>query len=199
MAPTPETSSYQRIDALVNGLVSAANEKEKMDERLKLVELLEKDRHLIVGAKALATYLKPRFTEDTDYIVGHGSFQKVRRWLSRENIPHQDDGEAIRVAALGLDIVDASNNPVLAEILKRENGVPSPEALAASKYIAMVSGTREPQKVHFDIGDFIGLVSLDGFEVERFLEYLVDRYEEQRPHAQELIDKIKKGESPITI
>ena len=67
-----------------------------------------------------------------------------------------------------------------------------------STTVAVVSGTRGQQKTHFDIGDFIGLVNLDGFEVERFLEYLVDRYEEQRPHAQEVIDQIKRGDSQIT-
>jgi len=40
---------------------------------------------------------------------------------------------------------------------------------------------------------------LDGFGLGKFLGYLVDRYEEQRSHAEELIEKIKKGEFPITI
>ena len=169
-----------------------------MDEHLKLVAIIEADRHVIVGAKALAAYMKQRFTEDTDYVVGHKTMQKVRQWLKRETVAHEDSGETIRVPELGIDIIDAAHNPVLKEILKRDSGIPSPEALAASKYIAVVSGTRGQQKTHFDIGDFIGLVNLDGFQVERFLEYLVDRYEEQRPHARELIGRIKRGDSPIT-
>ena len=198
MARAQETSSYQRIQAIVDGRISAANERGKMDEHLKLVAVIEADRHLIVGAKALAAYMKQRFTEDTDYVVGHQTFQKVRRWLRQEKVPHEDSGETIRVPKLGIDVIDASHNPVLKEILKRDSGIPSPEALAATKYVAVVSGTRGQQKTHFDIGDFIGLVNLDGFEVERFLEYLVDRYEEQRPPAQEVIDQIKRGDSPIT-
>ena len=179
--------------------MTAAHEKEKMDEHLKLVEMIESDRHLLVGAKALAAYVEQRFTDDTDYVVGRGSFQKVRGWLKRQNIEHEDSGEAIRSKALGIDVIDASNNPVLQEILKRENGIPSPEALAATKYITIVSGTRGQRKVHQDISDLIGLVTLDAFDVEIFLGYLVERYEEQRQHARDLIDRIKRGESPITI
>ncbi|MFH0983093.1 MAG: hypothetical protein V2A79_16360 [Planctomycetota bacterium] len=199
MAWSPRTSSYHRIHAILDQLISTAHDKENMDEHLKLVELLETDRHLLVGAKALAAYIKQRFSEDTDYVVGHRTFQKVRKWLKQQRLAHEDNGEAIQVGVLGIDIIDARHHPVLQEILKRENGIPSPEALAATKYIAIVSATRGPQKRHFDIGDFIGLVTLDGFDVERFLEYLVGNYAEQRPHAREVIDRIQKGESPITI
>ncbi len=195
----PETSSYQRIHAVLDGLVSAARKKEKMDEHLKLVGLIEADRHLLVGAKALAVYIEQRFTKDTDYVVGHRTYQKVRKWLKKEDVVHDDSGETIRAEVLGLDIIDASHNPVLTEILKRESGIPSPEALAATKYIAIVSGTRERRKVYQDIADLVGLVTLDGFDVGKLLGYLVDRYEEQRTRVQALIDKIQRGESPIVI
>ena len=45
----------------------------------------------------------------------------------------------------------------------------------------------------------MGLVCLDGFDMKRFLGFLVDSYEEQHGHAEEIIDKIKKGEFPIEI
>ena len=42
-------------------------------------------------------------------------------------------------------------------------------------------------------------VTLEEFDVEGFLGYLVHRYEEQRSHARGLIDRIRRGESPISI
>jgi len=193
------TSTYDQMNAIIQGIESAAAEREQMDEHVKLVALIESGRHLLVGAKALAKYLEPRFTKDADYLAEHRLFQKVRKWLRQENIEHEDHGGIVQSKVLGIDVINADSHPVLKEILKRESGVPSPEALAATKYIAIVSGTRGQQKLHLDISDFIGLVNLDGFDVEKFLGYLVDRYEEQRPHAQELVDKIKRGEAPITI
>ena len=66
MASTPDTSAYQRIHAIVNRRMAAAREKEQTDEHLRLVELIESDRHLLVGAKALAAHIEQRFTDDTD-------------------------------------------------------------------------------------------------------------------------------------
>jgi len=175
------------------------NGKRNMPQHAELVAVIEADRHLLVGARAMAVYVEQRFTEDTDYLVGHKTFQKVRRWFKKQGVEHEDTGEAIRSAVLGLDIIDASNNPVLIEILEHETGVPSPEGLATTKYVAMVSGTREQWKLHHDIADFIRLVGLEGFDVAKFLGYLVDRYAEQRAHAEELIDQIHRGEGPIVI
>ena len=175
------------------------NGKRNTPQHAELVGLIEADRHLLVGARAMAVYVEQRFTEDTDYLVGHKTFQKIRRWFKQQGVEHEDTGKAIRSTTLGLDIIDASNNPVLVEILKRENGVPSREALAVSKYVAMVSGTRQQWKLHHDIADFIRLVGLESFDVGRFLGYLVERYEEQRAHAEELIGKILRGEGPIVI
>ena len=169
-----------------------------MSKHLQLVEMIESDRYLVLGAKAMATYVKQRFTEDTDYLVGHRAFGRIRKWLVDAGIPFDDEGEAIRVEQLGIDVIDAANNPVLKEMLNRETGVPSVEVLAASKYVAIISGTRGQQRVHFDIGDFIGLVCLDGFDSEKFLSCLVDRYAEQRSHASEIIARIRRGEAPIT-
>lgn len=194
----PPSTAYERIQSIIEGRLAAVREKEHMSKHLQLVELIESDRYLVLGAKAMATYVKQRFTEDTDYLVGHRAFGRIRKWLADAGIPFDDEGEAIRVEHLGIDVIDAANNPVLKEMLNRETGVPSVEALAASKYVAIVSGTRGQQRMHFDIGDFIGLVCLDGFDVEKFLGCLVDRYVEQRPHASEIIDRIRRGEAPIT-
>jgi hypothetical protein len=187
------------MQAIIDRLILAVREREQLEEHQKLITLIESDRHLLIDTKALSRYLKPRFTEDTDYLVGHNMFLKVRKWFQENKIQHQDLGEAIQSKAVGIDVIDSGTNPVLKEILKHETGVPSPEALAATKYISIVSETRDRQKMHFDIGDFMGLVCLDGFDMKRFLGFLVDRYEEQRGHAEEIIDKIKKGEFPIEI
>jgi hypothetical protein len=199
MGRTSRTSTYDQVNAIVEKVVAAAAERERMPEHVKLVEIIESERHLLVGARALAVHIEQRFTKDTDYVVGNRVFQKVRRWLQREEIPHDDLGGALLCKSLGIDVINAGSNPVLKEILKHETGTGSPEALAATKYVAIVSGTRGQQKLHFDIGDLIGLATLGEFDVEKFLGYLVERYEERRPHARELIDKIKRGEGPIAI
>jgi len=195
----PDSSAYRSVNALVDEVVSRARARERMDEHLKLVEIIESGRHLLVGAKALATYMKQRFTEDTDYIVAHRTFLNVRRWLKQAGVAYEDHGGLVRSESLGIDVIDAGPNPVFKEILRRETGVPSQEALAATKYVAMVSGTREMRKFYQDVSDFVGLVNLEGFDVDRFLGFLVERYEEQRSHARELIDRIRRGESPLTI
>jgi hypothetical protein len=199
MAPSSRVSTYDRINAMVKQLQAAVSEREQMDEHSKVVGLIESGKHVLAGAKALATYLEPRFTADMDYVVEGRTFEKVRKWLVQEHVPHEDLGGAIRAQTIGLDIINGDGHPVLKEILKRERGIPSPEALAATKYVSIVSGTRGQQKLYLDISDFVGLVTLSGFGVEKFVGYLVDRFEEQRPHARELIEKIKSGEGPITI
>ena len=170
-----------------------------MEKHREFVALLESDRHLLVGAKALATYVEQRFTKDTDYVVEHKVFLRARKWLKEQNVEHNDHGQVIQSEEIGIDIIDAGSNPVLKEILRQENGIPTPEALAATKYITIVSGARSQEKLHFDLGDFIKLAKLAGFDVEKFVAYLVDRYEEQQPHARALIDRIQRGDTPITI
>lgn len=199
MGWTPETSAYQQVNAVTDTLIAAAKAREQMDEHLKLIALIEAGRHLLVGAKAMAQYVEQRFTRDTDYLVDYRLFLEVRRWFGRENIPHQDKGEAILSESVGIDVIDAHHNPVLKALLDSERGIPSPEALAATKYVSIISGTRGQPKLSFDIGDFISLVTLEAFEVEKFLNFLVDRYAEQRDRARKLIDKIKRGESPMVL
>lgn len=192
-------SSYERVQAVCAARMASVNGKRNMPHHVRLVEMIEADRHLLVGARAMAMYVEQRFTEDTDYLVGHKTFQKVRRWFKQQGVEHDDTGEAIRSTALGLDVIDASNNPVLAEMLKHENGVPSPEALAATKYVAVLRVTRQQWKLHHDIADLIRLVGLKAFDAAKFLGYLVERYAEQRPHAEELINQIHRGDKPVVI
>ncbi len=170
-----------------------------MLEHRKLVAMIESGRHLLVGAKALATYMEQRFTQDTDYVVEHRLFLKLRKWLREEKIDHVERGLVVQCEQIGIDIIDASSNAVLKEILKHEAGVPSPEGLAATKYIAIVSGTRGQRKMYQDIADLVGLVGLPGFDMDKFLGYFVGEYEEQRTHVAEAIEKIRRGEFPITI
>ncbi|MBN1491479.1 MAG: hypothetical protein JXA69_16325 [Phycisphaerae bacterium] len=197
MNRTPSTA-YERIQSIIEGRWAAARRAKQTPEYQQLVHLIESDRYLVLGAKAMAAYVRQRFVESTEYLVGHRAFGRIRKWLADAGVPFDDEGEAIRVEQLGIDVIDAANNPVLKEMLNRETGVPSVEALAASKYVAIVSGTRGAQRVHFDIGDFIGLVCLDSFDVGKFLGCLVDRYAEQRSHASEIIARIRRGDAPIT-
>ncbi len=199
MVWTPETSAYQKVNAVTDTIIATAAAREQMNEHLNLVAIIEGGRHLLVGAKAMAQYVEQRFTRDTDYLVDHKLFLEIRRWFNREKVPHEDTGEAILSESIGIDVIDAHHNPVLKALLHNERGIPSPEALAATKYVAIISGTRGQPKLSFDIGDFISLVTLEAFEVEKFLDFLVDRYTEQRGHARELIEKIKRGESPIVL
>lgn len=199
MSSTSNTSTFDRVHGIIEKLESAALEKLDMEKHREFVALIESDRHVLVGAKALATYVEQRFTKDTDYVVGHTVFLRARKWLKEQNVEHNDHGQVIQSEEIGIDIIDAGSNPVLQEILRQESGIPTPEALAATKYIAIVSGTRSQRKLHLDISDFIGLVTLENFDVKKFVAYLVDRYEEQRSQARDLIDRIHRGDSPITI
>lgn len=161
--------------------------------------MIEARRHLLVGAKALTAYMEQRFTKDTDYVVGRRDFARIRKWFREQGIAHEDRGEVIQSEALAIDVIDGHFHPVLKEILKQESGLPSAEALAATKYVAFVSDTREQRKKYQHIADFAGLVTLDGFDVNKFLAFLVDRHAEQRGQARELIDRIRRNEFPITI
>ena len=198
MVSNPTTSTYDRVHAIIDPMVQAAEQKTRMDKHRELVALIEADRHLLIGAKAMAVHIEQRFTKDTDYTVDRKRFQQVRKWLTEQGIEFQDVGPALRCETLGIDLVNASSRPVLKEILRHETGLPSPEALAAAKYVSIVSGTREPRRAIQDASDFVGLVTLGQFQDARFLGYLVNRFEEQRPHAVELLARIRRGETPLT-
>ena len=165
--------------------------------RLKkdLIALIESGRHLLIGAKALIQYTRPRFTEDTDYAVGRQMFRRVRKWFRdrRETVDCEDAGEMIRSKSLALDIINAHNNPVLLCVLRAESGLPSPEALAACKYAAMTSPTRDRVERIQDFADFSRLVLLDDFDTRKLLGYLAPPYDAQRDEVARLIDDIRSG------
>lgn len=163
--------------------------------RRELVELIESARHLLIGAQALMQYTPPRFTDDVDYLVGPKSFARIRKWL-RAHEPegaHVDEGEAIRAEGLAVDIVNARHNPVLSAVLKAESGVPSPEALAACKYVAMTNLTRGRSARLQDAADFSKLVLRDAFNRKKLIGYMVDRYEQEHAAIEKLIDDLAAG------
>ena len=63
MSSTSNTSTFDRVHGIIEKLESAALEKLEMEKHREFVALIESDRHLLVGAKALATYVEQRFTK----------------------------------------------------------------------------------------------------------------------------------------
>ena len=165
---------YEQIDAFIEKLVMAAAEKESLPERQELEAIIRDGGGLLIEAKALALYVKPRFSEDTDYLVDGRTFQRVRAWFRdhRDRIDYDDGGEAIACEPLGIDVVDARNHPVLLEIARRESVVPSAEALAAMKYCSAINPARKRRDQ--DAVDFRSLVKLPGFDDAKCLGYFVD-------------------------
>jgi hypothetical protein len=194
-----QTSTYDRVQSVLDQVVSAAAEKEMTLQHRKLIFIIEADRHLLIGAKALAAHMDQRFTKDTEYLVNRSTYQKVRKWLHEENVEHNDLSESLLIESLAIDVLDADDHPVLKKILQSETGIPSAEALAAMKCIAIISDTRNQRKRYLDLSDFVGLVTLQGFRIERLLEYFVDRFEKQRPRVAEVIGKIRRGDRDIVI
>ena len=189
--------TYQDVDAFLNGLVMAATEKEQQPQRQELEDLIRASGGLLIGAKALAHYLKPRFTQDTDYLVDGKAFQKVRKWFEshRGTIVYDDQKEAICCDVLAIDVIDARHHPVLLEVARRESVLPSPEALAAIKYAASPLRTRREQ----DVVDFHSLVRLEGFNTDKCLGFFAGQAEPLRQEIQAAIERIRRGDSPVTI
>jgi hypothetical protein len=196
---TVQQPGYEQIDALIERLVMAAAEKESLSERQELEALIREGGGLLIGAKALALYVKPRFSEDTDYLVDGKTFHKVRAWFRdhRDHITYEDGGEAIACEPLGIDVVDARNHPVLLEIARRESNVPSAEALAAIKYCSAINPARTRRDQ--DAVDFRSLVKLPDFDDAKCLAYFVDRFEPPRAEVAAAIDKIRKGDPGVAI
>jgi hypothetical protein len=165
--------------------------------RLELVELIESGRHLLIGGQALMQYTPPRFTDDVDYLVGPRLFARVRKRLKAhaDAVSHIDEGEEVRSESLAVDVVNARHNPVLSAVLKAESGVPSPEGLAACKYVAMTNPTRGRSARLQDAADFSKLVLRDGFDRSKLLSYMVDRYERDHGPIVKLIDDLAAGRS----
>ena len=194
MVPAEESSSYHQVSALIERLrIVMPDEDARL--RQELVALIESGRHLLIGAKALMRYTRPRFTEDTDYAVGLQMFRRVRKWFRDHGhcVSYDDVGEEIRSKSLAVDVINAHNNPVLLHVLQSETGLPSAEGLAAYKYVAMTSPTRARAERIQDFADFSKLVLLGDFDAARFLGYMVGSYEEQRSEIEQLIDDIKAG------
>ncbi len=194
-----EQAGYEQVDAFIERLVMAAAEKENLPERQELEAIIRHGGGLLIGAKALARYVKPRFSEDTDYLVDGRTFQKVRAWFRdhKDRVAYEDGGEAINCETLGIDIVDARNHPVLLEIARRESVIPSPEALAAMKYCAAINPARSRRDQ--DAVDFRSLVKLPGFDDAKCLGYFVDRFESLRGEVAAAIDRIRKGDPGVAI
>jgi hypothetical protein len=194
-----EQVSYEQVDAFSERLIVAAAEKENLPERQELDAIIRQAGGLLIGAKALARYVKPRFTEDTDYLVDGKTFQRVRAWFAEHKgrIAYEDGGEAITCEALGIDIFDARNHPVLLEISRRESVAPSPEALAAMKYCSAINPARTRRDQ--DAVDFRSLVKLPGFDDAKCLSYFVDRFEALRGEVAAAIDRIRKGDPGVAI
>jgi len=191
--------TYEQADALIERTVMAAAERESLPERQELEGIIREAGGLLIGAKALAHYVKPRFTDDTDYLVDGKTFQTVRAWFRKhkDRIPYVDAGEAITCDTLGIDIVDARNHPVLLEVTRRESVLPSPEALAAIKYCSAINPARTRRDQ--DAVDFRALVRLAGFDTARCLSYFVDRFESLRPEVEASIDKIRRGDPGVSL
>lgn len=198
IGPSSNAGSLDRVVSdMVERLRSALAEKERMPQREQLVQMIESGKHVLVGAKALAHYTKPRFTEDTDYVVSGQTFARIRKWARQNGIEHDDLGLVLRFASLALAVIDGQSNEVFKEMLKRERAVPAPEALAAAKYVSMVDLERAQRRL-LDASDFAELVMLKDFEQEKLHSYLVSPYADQWPQVQKLIDDIRAGRS-ITI
>lgn len=191
--------NYQDIDSFINGLVMAAEEKESQPQRQELEAIIRSGGALLIGAKALAHYVKPRFTADTDYLVDGKTFRQVRRWFEarQDQIPYDDNGESISCESLAIDVIDARHHPVLLEVMRRESVLPSPEALAAVKYCSIVNPARKRKDQ--DVVDFRSLVLRDDFDASQCLSFFVEPFESLRSEVVDAIERIKRGDPGITI
>ena len=194
MSQRTTTSSYRVITELIEQLSNPMSE-DTANLRQELVDLIESGRHLLIGAKALARFTRPRFTEDTDYAVDLQAYRRVSKWFRerRDRVTYEDLGEAIRCKTLAIDVINAHNNDVLLEVLQHETGLPSAEGLAACKFVAMSSPTRDRADRIQDFADFSRLALLDEFDAQKLLSYMVGPYAEQREETQRLIDDIRAG------
>src|SRR5205085_323362 len=98
-------STDAAVDEFTSRLEATLAQKERMPERQELIGMIESGPHILIGAKALAHYTPPRFTQDTDYIVSGQIFARIRKWMREEAIEHQDHGMVIRFLWLGLDVI----------------------------------------------------------------------------------------------
>lgn len=190
-------SAFASVSAMIGRLETANGERERMPGHQELIEIIESGEYLLIGAKALAHFVKPRFTADTDYVVSGKTFQRIRKWARDNGVQVEDVGFVLRFESLAVDVIDARSNAVFKELLKQEAGLPSPEALAAAKYVAIVNQQRGLRRFQ-DIADLAELVVLQGFDLVRLRAYLVDPYAERWTDVEKLIADIRAGR-PVTI
>lgn len=192
-------SPYRQTRRLIRRLERAVARKDTALGRA-LTALIESGRYLMIGAQAVIHYTRPRFTDDTDFAVDVRAFRRIRKWLRdhKDVLSWRDTGDALQCDVLGIDVLNATPHPVLAAVLKKERGIPSPEGLAAFKYVAMTSKTRPtPDRIQ-DAADLARLVLLPAFADAKLLEHLVGSYEELRPEVERYIAAIRAGR-PIRI
>jgi len=157
-------------------LEAAVARKERMPKRQELIHLIESGRHVLIGVKALAHHTQPRFTQDSDYLVGAQTFTRIRKWMKVEKVEHEDLGMVVRFISLGVDVIDARSNEVLSEILKRGKSPPSAEALAAAKYVSFINPAQGQRRLQ-DVADFAQLVTLPTFDSNELRSFLVGAYQ----------------------
>jgi hypothetical protein len=199
MVASTESSVYARTRRRIAELEAAVTARDTPLRR-ELIALIESGRHVLIGAQAVIHYTEPRFTQDTDYAVDIRGFRRVRKWLKhhKQEVNYRDVGEALHCDSLGIDILNGGVHPVLAAVLRSERSMPSPEGLAAFKYVSMTSDTRPVPRRLRDAADFSQLVLRPGFDTERLLAFMVPPYDELRGQVEQLIADIKAGK-PIQI
>jgi len=183
-------SAHARIAELTAALEQPLDERSQR-LREELIALIESGLHIILGARATMFYTKPRYTADVDYAVGKRDFTKVRRWFEDSGVAHEFNGEAIECPALGVDVIDGSQNAVIEVVLARERGIPSLEAVAALKYVAAISPTRPYERKQQDAADLVALVLRPGFDDEAFLQLMVGPYAAELQQARTVLADIK--------
>ncbi|MBI2059859.1 MAG: hypothetical protein HYT87_08825 [Nitrospirae bacterium] len=166
--------------------------------RRRLLSLVTKGKRLMVGATAMQQYVEIRPTADLDYLVDDRIFANVEAFLGTEKIPYAADKQksAFVVRILNVDVIRASSHPVLEAVLKVEGSakyttMPSPEALAALKYVALVSPTRPTRKKRQDRLDFGLLAQHPDFSLATFRRWLDGRLS---PAKVEAAVRIVRGE-----
>lgn len=150
--------------------------------RRRLLSLVTKGKRLMVGATAMQQYVEVRPTADLDYLVDDWVFANVEAFLNSEGIPHAMDRmrSALVVRILSVDVIRASSHPVLKAVLEQEGSerhtsMPPLEALAALKYVSMISPTRPSLKKEQDRLDLKALVQDPEFSIDSFRKWLDGR------------------------
>ena len=169
-------SAHARIAELTAALEQPLDERSQR-LREELIALIESGLHIILGARATMFYTKPRYTADIDYAVGKRDFAEVRRWFEDSGVAHEFNGEAIECPALGVDVIDGSQNAVIEAVLARD--------------VAAISPTRAYERKQQDAADLVALVLRPGFDDGAFLQLMVGPYAAELQQARTVLADIK--------